>query len=71
MKLWEWIKQKLRRKTKRSKEKYFAGRASSYRLDLIGNKNVDVRSRCSRLVRCLHLADSRSAGCADRRRSQS
>jgi hypothetical protein len=40
-------------------------------LDLIGNKSVDVCSRYSLLVRRLHLADSRSAGCADRRRFQS
>jgi len=40
-------------------------------LDLIGNKSVDVCSRCSRLVRHLHSADSRSAGCAVRRRFQS
>lgn len=32
MKLWEWIKQKLRRKTKRPVKKYFAGRSVSYTL---------------------------------------
>ena len=40
-------------------------------LDLIGNKSVDVRSQCSRLVRQLHSADSRSADCAGRTLSQS